>query len=199
MSQKIFDMRKLKMKAYKDIKRLGSTQDLDNFMKLISKYVKLIDIIRKKCNHLRKLDYLHCIKIGFQLAINKDSRKWWKWIKRNIKTGKFFGCSSNPIKNKNGDIITSTSDQLKIWHDYYKNLSSESTGHGLYKPYWSNPVNKILHKYYENQKWNINQDISIDEIVKAIESTLNFLNHSSNKMKIIILCMVLVSSVFTYF
>jgi len=57
MSQKIFDLQKLKMKAYKDIKRLGSTQDLDNFMKLISKYVKLSDIIRKKYNHFRKLDY----------------------------------------------------------------------------------------------------------------------------------------------
>jgi len=41
MSQKIFDLQKLKMKAYKNIKRLGSTQDLDNFMKLISKYVIL--------------------------------------------------------------------------------------------------------------------------------------------------------------
>ena len=91
-------------------------------MKSISKYVKLSDIIRKKCNHFRKLDYLHWIKIGCQLAINKDSRKWWKWIKKNIKTGKFSSCSSNPIKNKNGDIVTSTSDQLKVWHDYYKDL-----------------------------------------------------------------------------
>ena len=58
MSQKIFDIQKLKMKAYKDIiLSLGSTQDLDNFMKLISKYVKLSDIIRKKYNHFRKLDY----------------------------------------------------------------------------------------------------------------------------------------------
>ena len=48
MSQKIFDLQKLKMKAYKDIKRLGSTQDLDNFMKLISKYVKLIDDLNEK-------------------------------------------------------------------------------------------------------------------------------------------------------
>jgi len=31
-----------------------------------------------------------------------------------------------------------------------------------------------LYKYYENQEWNINQDISIDEIVQAIESIPNF-------------------------
>jgi len=55
----------------------------------------------------------------------------------------------------------------------------------------------------------MNQDISIDERVRAIESTLKFkasgpdnipielfLNHSSIEMKIIILCMVLVSGVF---
>ena len=72
MSQKIFDLQKLKMKAYKDIKRLGSTQDLDNFMKLISKYVKFSDIICKKCKHFRKLDYLHWIIffIGLKLVAN---------------------------------------------------------------------------------------------------------------------------------
>ena len=31
-----------------------------------------------------------------------------------------------------------------------------------------------MYKYYVNQEWNINQDISIDEIVQAIESTPNF-------------------------
>jgi len=31
-----------------------------------------------------------------------------------------------------------------------------------------------LYKYYENQEWNINKDISIDEIVRTIESTSNF-------------------------
>jgi len=41
MSQKIFDLQKLKMKAYKDIKCLGSTQDLNEFMGLINTYVKL--------------------------------------------------------------------------------------------------------------------------------------------------------------
>jgi len=95
------------MKAYKDIKRLGSTQILDNFMTLISKYVKLSDIIFKKCNHFRKLEYLHWIKIDCQLAINNDSRKWWKWIKKNIKTGKFSSCLSNPISNKDVDIVIS--------------------------------------------------------------------------------------------
>jgi len=56
---------------------------------------------------------------------------------KNIKTGKFSSCLSNPIKNKNGDIATSTSDQLKVWHDCYKDLSSDPTGHSLYKPYLS--------------------------------------------------------------
>ena len=114
---------------------------------------------------------INWIKIGCQLAINKDPRKWWKWIKRNIKTVKFSICSSNPIKNKNGDIVNSTSDQLKVCHDYYKDLSSDPTSHSLYKPYWSNPANKKLYKYYENQEQNINQDIRIDEIVQVIEST----------------------------
>lgn len=35
MSQKIFDLQKLKMKAYKDIKRLGTTQALDVFLRLM--------------------------------------------------------------------------------------------------------------------------------------------------------------------
>jgi len=124
------------MKAYKYIKHLVSIQDLYNFIKLISKYIKLCNIIRQKFNLIRKQDYLHWNKIGYQLAINKGSIKWWKWIKRNIKTGKFSSCSSNPIKNKKGDIVTSTSDHLKVCHDYFK-----------------------------DQEFNINQDISIDEIV----------------------------------
>ena len=140
------------MKACKDIKHLDSTKDLDNFIKLISKYIKLSNNIHKNCNHFRKLEYFHWIKIGCQLNNNKDLRKWWKWINRNIKTWKFSSCSSNYIKNKNSDIVTFTYDQLKVWHGYYKDFSYD---HNIYKPYWSNP-NKILYKYYENQEWNIN-------------------------------------------
>jgi len=47
------------MKACKDIKHLDSTKDLDNFIKLISKYIKLSNNIHKNCNHFRKLEYFH--------------------------------------------------------------------------------------------------------------------------------------------
>ena len=52
-----------------------------------------------------------------------------------------------------------------------------------------------------NEKQLINKvDLSEEqEIFDNIQSSNNFLNHSSTEMKIIILCMVLVSSVFTYF
>jgi len=52
-----------------------------------------------------------------------------------------------------------------------------------------------------NEKQLINKvDLSEEqEIFDNIQSSNNFLNHSSTEMKIIILCLVLVSSVFTYF
>jgi len=174
MSQKIFDLQKLKMKAYKDIKRLGTTQALDVFLRLMKNYRNLCDIVHDKCNHFRRLEYLHRIKIGCEMAINRDSRNWWKWIKENVKVGKFTARSSCPIRNKNGDLVTTIPEQLDVWHDYYEDLSSDPSGHSLYKPYWSNPANKELYDYKKNKEWDINQDISIDEIVSAIESTPNF-------------------------
>jgi len=174
MSQKIFDLQKHKMKAYKDLKIIGSTRALDYFMKLIDNYNKLCNIVPKKCNHFRRLEYLHWIKIGCEMEIKKDSRKWWKWIERNMKVGKFIANTSCLIRNKNNELVTSVSDQLEVWYDYYENLSSNPSGHSMYKPYWPNPYDKALYNYKKNKVRAINQDISIEEIVSAIESTPNF-------------------------
>jgi len=45
MSQKIFNLQKLKMKSYKAIKRKGSYYNLDEFEELIEKYNRMCKII----------------------------------------------------------------------------------------------------------------------------------------------------------
>jgi len=71
----------------------------------------------------------------------------------------YYSSYVTPKKSVKWNRIKCLEDQLKVWHDYYKDLSSDPTGHSLYKPYWSNPANKILYMYYENQEWNINHNI----------------------------------------
>jgi len=46
MSQKIFNLQKLKMKLYKSVKRRGSYHNLDEFEELIEKYNGMCKIIR---------------------------------------------------------------------------------------------------------------------------------------------------------
>jgi len=57
MSQKIFNLQKLKMKLYKSIKRRGSTYNLDKFEEIIEKYNRMCKIIHHMCNIYRKAEY----------------------------------------------------------------------------------------------------------------------------------------------
>ena len=54
MSQKIFNLQKLKMKLYKVIKRRGSYHNLDKFEELIEKHNRMCKIIHDMCNIYRK-------------------------------------------------------------------------------------------------------------------------------------------------
>jgi len=174
MSQKIFNLQKLKVKAYKDIKKLGSVRALDDYIRLINNYQKLCDNIHKMCNHFRMLEYQHWVSVGCQLAINKDSRNWWKWIKKNTKIGKSSNFSLHPIKDNDDNIVYSSREQLNVWHDHYEKLASDSTGHSLYKPFWSNPANHKLYNFSNNIEWDINGEISIEEIRSAISDIPKF-------------------------
>jgi len=85
-------------------------------------------------------------------------------LKKMLKLGNLQIILLVPIRNKNGDLVATIPEQLDVFHDYYEDLSSDPFGHNLYKLYWSNPDNKELYDYKKSKEWNINQDISIDEI-----------------------------------
>ena len=56
-SQIIFNLKKLKMKLYKAIKRRSSYHNLDEFEELIEKYNRMCKIIHHMCNIYRKTKY----------------------------------------------------------------------------------------------------------------------------------------------
>ena len=70
---------------YKQIKRYVSVNDSNEFVKIVDSYNRLCESIHKKCNEFKKKEYLYWIKIGCSLALKKDSRKAWKWVKKNAK------------------------------------------------------------------------------------------------------------------
>jgi len=80
MSQKNYCLQKVKHIKYKQIKRF-----VYEFAKIVDSYNRLCESIHKKCNEFRKKEYLYWIKIGCSLALKKDSRKTWKWVKKNAK------------------------------------------------------------------------------------------------------------------
>ena len=59
-----------------------------NLLKQLTRITEFVKSIHKKCNEFRKKEYLYWIKIGCLLALKKDSRKAWKWVKKNAKINK---------------------------------------------------------------------------------------------------------------
>jgi len=78
------------------------------------------------------------------------------------------------VKDSDGNLVFFTKDQLKVWYNHYKNLASDFTHRSLYKPFWSNPAWKSFLPIRKHKTWNINQEISREEIQKAILSIPNF-------------------------
>ena len=174
LSQKIFKLHKTKTRLYKEIKRCVSYNEPASFTRLIVRYIKLCSKIHKACNEHRKKEYQHWIASGCEYAKSHNPRKAWKWIKRTAKIGKTNSVVSHPIKNSKGELVSSTKEQLKVWHKHYKKLASDPTGTSTSLDYWSEaPPSEFLIEF-RNEEWDINQDISIDEIRSAILSTPNY-------------------------
>ena len=55
-----------------------------NLLKLLTLIIDNVNQFIKNVTNLRK-EYLYWIKIGCSLALKKDSRKAWKWVKKNVK------------------------------------------------------------------------------------------------------------------
>ena len=174
ISQKIFNLHRIKVRLYKDIKRCSSSNDIDNFSRLISRYQRLCLKIHKACNEFRKLEYQHWIASGCEYIKSHNPRKAWKWIKITAKVGKFLSAPSHSILNKDGVLVSSTKEVLDVWHDHYKNLASDPSGTSISSNTWINPPQNEFLVEYRDIEWDINQDISADEIRSAISSTPNF-------------------------
>ena len=174
ISKKIFVLQKLKVNKYKLIKKYGNLNNLDEFVRITSSFKKLCHSIKKKCNEIRKKERQHWIDIGCKLAIKNDHKGTWNWIKKTIKSGELNAPTNQPVKDSDGNLVFSTEDQLKVWYNHYKNLASDFTHRSLYKPFWSNPAWKSFLPIRKHKTWNINQEISREEIQKAILSIPNF-------------------------
>ena len=174
ISQSIFNLHKTKVKLYKEIKKCNSQNDLDSFTRLINRYFRICLKIHKACNEHRKLEYQHWIASGCEYAKSHNPRKAWQWIKRTAKVGKPASNSSHPIKDKNGNLVISSKEKLKVWHDHFKKLASDPSGISLSLDYWSESAENEFLISSRNDEWDINQDISIDEIKFAILSTPNY-------------------------
>ena len=174
LSKKVFVLQKLKMNKFKLIKKYGNINDLDKFIQLTSSFDKLCHCIRKKCNQVRKEEFLKWIIIGCKLAIINDHKGTWNWIKRTAKTGTLNTATTQAVKDADGNLVFSTDDQLKVWYEHYKNLALDSSHYSLYKPYWWNPFRKKLWSYFTHSTWPINHEISREEIRDAILSVPNF-------------------------
>jgi len=174
MSQGIFNLQKIKMKLYRELTKKNSLHDLSSFLNKVDKYLNLCKVIHKKCNEYRKQEYLHWIKVGCEYVKSHNPKKAWKWIHRTAKTGKKFSVTSKPIKDKNGNLVSSTEEQLVVWHDHFEKLASDPSGVSLDLDSWyATPSNSRFILPY-NDEWDINQEISIEEIKTAIMNIPNY-------------------------
>jgi len=172
------------MKLYKTFRKKNSLQDLDKFLSNLGKYQKLCATIHKKCNEFRKQDYLHWIKSGCDYMKSHNPKKAWKWIKTTAKIKQAPSVNDQPIKDKNGNLATTTEGQLKVWKNHYEKLLSDNIKS-------DSSSNKNLHsdlershnspdKVHSNfdfpilEEWDINQDITVEEITNAILATPNY-------------------------
>jgi len=81
-------------------------------------------------------------------------------------------------------LVSSTKEFLDVWYDHYNKLASDTTGTSFSVEYWNNITpNEFLLDYRDN-KWDINQNISTDEIQTTISSTPNFKASGSDDIPI---------------
>ena len=179
MSHKIYCLQKVKhekFKLIKDMQICKYANDSNKFTKIEDSYNRQCELIHKKCNEFRKKEYLYWIKRGWSLALKNDSRKVWKWVKKNEKINNQSFTVSLPIKNNNNnnEFISSADEKLKTWHSHYKFLGSDSSGHSLSKDFWKDSDTLRNLGIPRQQEWEINQGISDIEISKAISSIPDF-------------------------
>ena len=173
ISKSIHHLQKKKLSLYKSIRRKGSLKNIPGFLKNIEKYKRICKSIKKKSNEFRKKEYQHWIEMGCKQAIQHNGKKMWNWIKRNAKTNKNLNYN-HPLKDKKNQLVSSTKGQLEIFHKHYKKLASDPKGQSLSSNYWKNSyiTKSIISE--DHCEWNINQEISKEEIKEAILSTPNY-------------------------
>ena len=72
-------------------------------------------------------------------------------------------------------LSTSTKEQLEVWHNHYKKkLASSHSDINSALIEWSNKFSNGTIRYTRHNEWDINQDISIEEIKEAILATPNY-------------------------
>ena len=173
ISKTVFYLQKKKRSLYKSIRQKGSLKNISSFLNTVNFYQRVCKSIHKKCNEFRKKEYQHWIEIGCKLAIQQNGRKSWNWMKNTAKIRKNTNFN-HPLKNENNQLISSTEDQLKVFHDHYKNLASDPQGTSLSRNYWKNSYIPKQISVEDHCEWDINQEISKEEIKEAILSTPNY-------------------------
>ena len=173
ISKSVFFLQKKKMTLYKRIRQRGSLNNLSGFLETVGSYERICKSIHKKSNEFRKKEYQHWIELGCKQAIQHNGKKMWNWIKRNAKINNYANYN-HPIKDKKKHLVSSTEGQLQVFYDHYKNLASDPKGYSLSYSYWNNSYIKKHIIADEHPDWDINQEISKDEIKEAILSTPNY-------------------------
>ena len=174
ISKKIFFLQKKKVSLYRSIRRFGSLKNLTEFFNIVEFYKRVCHSIHKASNDFRKKEYQHWIEIGCKHAIQHDGKKTWNWIKRNAKLGNNSSSSNHPIKDRNDCLVSTTKEQLEVFHNHYKRLASDTKGHSLSVEYWENSYIPKCLLASDYDEWDINQEISKEEIITAIRSTPNY-------------------------
>jgi hypothetical protein len=65
-------------------------------------------------------------------------------------------------------------EQLNVWRSHYEKLASDSTGNSSNLEFWYQPPINKRFTCPRLEEWDINQEISLDEIIEAIRDTSNY-------------------------
>ena len=155
--------------AYKNIKPLSESENIDSYLNQFSAFNSLCTTIKKVKRKLRSNLYkANIISVGKHF-FEKSFRLGWRGLKKLAKPN--FSVSRNTIiKDKNGQEILSPSDQLNSRAEHYEELASDVTGHSLNRSYWE----RVLCSIHHNElTWDINGPISLNEIKDTVLSMKN--------------------------
>jgi len=73
LSRKIYCLQKVNHFKYKQRKHYKSANDSNEFAKIVYSCKRLCELINKKYNKFRKIEYLYWIKIGCSLALKIEA------------------------------------------------------------------------------------------------------------------------------